>query len=780
VANSLYTDKHVFVRELVSNASDALEKLRHKTVAGEVAAGSDAELAINITTDDAAGTITLTDNGIGMEKGELIDNLGTIARSGSKAFMAKLKESKTAGDVGSNIIGQFGVGFYSAFMVSDKVEVFSQSANAGATAHCWRSAGDGSYTIAPAEGVSRGTKIVIHLKDGCKEFANPATVKDILSRYSSFISFPILLNGKQVNTVGAIWTKSKDAVTEEQYAEFYKYKSGDFEAPQYRLHFSLDAPIAVKALLFVGSSHEEKYGMGRIKPGVDLYSRRILIEAGSRIMPDWLRFVHGVVDSEDIPLNISRESMQDSALMKRLKAVLTRRVLRFLEAEARKEPEKYAKKFFAEFGTFLKEGAITDNTYSAEIARLLRFESSALPAGTLTSLDEYISRMWPGQKDIYYLVAPHRGIAETSPYMEAFRLGKRPEGTAAATPAAADGAAGAGGDATAAPAPAPTPAGPTPSSHDVEVLYLFSPLDDFVMNNLREFNGRKMVTAETAELDPAKLKGVDVQGKDAAAGSTAGKAADGDKPAGGDGAAPSVTPLTDTQVGELGSWLQSVLPKRLSKVKATMRLKSSPAVVTDHESAAVRRMMRMVEQSAARDSESVKSDAHMLPPQTLEINPAHPVIVRLHTIRTTEPDTAKLVAEQLLDNALVAAGLVDDSRTMLPRLNALLERVLAVSTGSYKGAEDLLSRRHVPDKERQEVAGIEAGRAAADAAVARVAAKTAADASASAAGASAPPAGTAGGSSGGFDMGQLDSLLREAEKLAGEADKTIGKGQGKP
>jgi TNF receptor-associated protein 1 len=499
--------------------------------------------------------------------------------------------------------------------------------------------------------------------------------------------------------VQAIWAMSKAEVTEEQYTEFYKYKSNDFEPPLYRLHFESDAPIAMKALLYVGSTHEEKYGMGRIKPGVDLYSRKVLIEAHSGIIPDWLRFLHGVVDSEDIPLNISRETMQDSALVRRLRSVLTRRALRFLDAEARRDPAAFNSKFFAEFGNFLKEGAVTDAAYSADIAKLLRFESSALPAGTLTSFDDYISRCPPGQNAVYYLVAPHRGIAEASPYMEAFRGARK--GTAPAAAAAAGG----------------TEAHPD----DVEVLFLYSPIDDFVMNNLREFNGRKLVTAEAAELDPAALKGAAAgaaakkEGEDAAAAAagTDGAAGKEASAAAATGASASLTPA---QVDELGAWLLKALPKRLGKVRATTRLRNSPAVVTDHESAALRRMMRMVEQTAGKDAEAVRAEAHMLPKQTLEINPAHPVVTRLFAIREAQPELALVVAEQIVDNALVAAGLVDDARTMLPRLNAILERVLGVeaapgSAGAYTSAEAVSAKRYTSPREADERAGIELGQA---------------------------------------------------------------------
>ena len=714
VTNSLYTDRHVFLRELISNASDALEKARlHAASGGTLSAGglSATPLAITVTTDAATRTLTVEDSGIGMSREELIDNLGTIARSGSRAFLARLREEgggggaspvpaagsddAGAGSAGSRIIGQFGVGFYSVFMVCDSVTVISRGAEPGAPAWRWTSSGDGDFEVSPvAEGdaaPARGTRVTLALKESAREFAG-AAVKDVIVRYSSFLAFPIHLNGKLVNTVGAIWARSKADVTEAQYTEFYKFKSGDFEPPLYRLHFASDAPLALSALLFAGSTHEEKYGMGRVKPGVDLYSRRVLIQAGAPVLPDWLRFLHGVVDSEDVPLNIAREGMQDSALLRRLRAVLTRRVLRFLESEARRDPAVYARRFFSEFGTFLKEGAVSDASYAPEIARLLRFESSALPPGEMTSFDEYISRSPTGQTAIYYLVAPHRGLAEASPYMEAFRS-----------------ASAAGG--------APT-----------EVLFLYAPLDDFVMNNLREFNGRKLVTAEMADLDPTKLAG---EGGASAAQAPAVASTDGDAST---TAAAAPSALTAEQVAELGEWLRTTLPGRVSKVRATTRLRSSPAVVTDHESAAVRRMMRLVEQSSGsrQDSEAVRQEAHMLPAQTLEVNAAHPVIVRLHALRNAAPAAAALIAEQVLDNALVAAGLVDDARVMLPRLNALLEMAIeahgpaGASAGTGAGGDSAAAaayrataaatatRRHTSDKESSERASLAAMRAAVD------------------------------------------------------------------
>ncbi|GMF17327.1 unnamed protein product [Phytophthora fragariaefolia] len=462
VTHSIYTDKEVFIRELISNASDALEKLRHLQSTGASIQDAELEPKIVITTDEKAGTLTIADTGVGMSKDELIENLGTIARSGSKAFLEQLKESAPgeSGDALSGIIGKFGVGFYSAFMVADKVEVFSQSAVAGRQSHLWRSDGSGSYEVAEAGDVTRGSKIVIHLKDSCKDFGTKAKVESIIRRYSNFVSFPIVLDGDTVNTVQALWTKSESDVTDEEYAEFYKFIANAFDEPAYRIIFKADAPIELKTLFFIGSSHTEKFGYARLEPGVSLYSRKVLIERNSPdILPDWMRFVRGVVDSEDLPLSLSREKMQDSRLIHKIRDVLTRRIIRFLERQVRlvlispsspnlsllathiivqfyriieqstKEPEKF-EKFFTEFGQFIKEGICTDFQNKDALAKLLRYESSQVDEGKSTTLDEYVSRCPPDQNEIYYLCAPTRAIAESSPYFEAFKYVK-PETVAA-------------------------------------------------------------------------------------------------------------------------------------------------------------------------------------------------------------------------------------------------------------------------------------------------------------------------------------------------------------
>jgi TNF receptor-associated protein 1 len=371
VTHSLYTDKEVFLRELVSNASDALEKLRHIQATGTLSgaatptnSGDNDEddgvpLEIRITTDEASNTLTITDTGIGMTKGEMISNLGTIARSGSKAFVEGMKMKKALDDAsdldpyGQGIIGKFGVGFYSGFMVADQVDVRSKSAGKVAAeddatnstndvhhhnqqhrAFVWESTGTGKYSISPLSPdirQDRGTSVVLHLKPEMAQYSNESTVESILKKYSNFVGFPIFLNGNRVNTMDAIWLQDPKSVDEEKHSEFYKYVSHMHDEPLSTIHFRVDAPLDIKALFYIPSFHQEKYGMGRMESGVSLYSRKILIEAKCLdILPEWCRFIKGVVDSEDLPLSISREKPQDSALVGKMRKALTRKVISHL------------------------------------------------------------------------------------------------------------------------------------------------------------------------------------------------------------------------------------------------------------------------------------------------------------------------------------------------------------------------------------------------------------------------------------------------------------------
>lgn len=592
VIHSLYTDKEIFIRELISNSADACEKLRFTQSSGRPVQQPDLAPAITLTTDDKAGTITITDTGLGMTRAELVENLGTIAHSGTKAFLKQIAEEKKP-DVG--LIGQFGVGFYSAFMVAKRVTVLSRSFVPEEPGHQWTSEGMGGYEIAPAEDLPRGTKITLELKDDAKEFAQESTVERIIQRYSSFVPFPIELNTKRLNTVQAIWARNKSEIKEEEYNEFYTFVAHDHDAPLFRLHFTADAPLAIQALLFVPGRNFETMGMGRMDSEVNLYCRKVLIQAKAKgLFPEWLRFLKGVVDSEDLPLNISRETMQDTSLMQKLNKVLTSRFLKFLDEQAVKEAEAY-EKFYKEYQRFLKEGIVTDYTHKDALGKLLRYESSTMEAGKLTSLADYVARMPSEQKEIYCLLAANRPAAEASPYFEVFK------------------------------------------ERNWEVLFLYDAWDEFVMEHLHTFEGKPLKLAEKADLNlSAKKEGA----------------------------------LSEDASKGLAKWLKETLGDKVGEVRVSQRLVESPGVVVDADkfmTASMRRMMK-----------AMKQDGPDLAPakQDFEINPAHPIMARLDGMRQKDAVLAGSVAEQILDNARVAAGLLEDPRAMLARLNMLMERVL--------------------------------------------------------------------------------------------------------
>ncbi|HEY0456837.1 MAG TPA: molecular chaperone HtpG, partial [Verrucomicrobiae bacterium] len=369
VIHSLYTDKEIFVRELISNAADACEKLRFTQASGQPLFQPEISPGISISADEKENTITFTDTGCGMTHGELVENLGTIAHSGTKAFLKQLAEEQRPD---AKLIGQFGVGFYSAFMVARKVTVLTRSLLPDEQGWNWTSEGTGGYEIEPAPDLPRGTKITLELKEDAKNFTKEFELQRIIKRYSNFVQFPIELNGKKQNTVQAIWARKKSEIKDEEYNEFYQYIGHDQEAPLYRLHFAADAPLAIQALLFVPQKNFETLGMARTESEVHLYCRKVLIQSRAKgLFPEWLRFLKGVVDSEDLPLNISRETMQDTSLMQKLNRVLTGRFLKFLEEQSEKEAEGY-QKFYSEYNRFLKEGVVTDFTHKEDLAKLLR------------------------------------------------------------------------------------------------------------------------------------------------------------------------------------------------------------------------------------------------------------------------------------------------------------------------------------------------------------------------------------------------------------------------
>ena len=593
VIHSLYTDREIFVRELISNAADALEKLRFEQSSGQAVFQPDIPAGISVKTDEKAGTVTFIDSGIGMTHGELVDNLGTIAHSGTKAFLKQLAEDKKPD---ARLIGQFGVGFYSAFMVGSKVEVLSRSHKPDEQGWRWTSSNGGGYEIESAGDIPRGTQIIVHLKEDAKEFAKEETLKRIAERYSNFIQYPIELNGTRLNTIQAIWGRNKSEITDADYNAFYQYVGHDHEDPLLRLHFNADAPLSIQSLVFVPQHNRENLGLGQTEPGVSLYCKKVLIEAHAPdLFPSWLRFLRGVVDSEDLPLNISRQTMQDTTLMQKLNRVLTGRFLKFLDETAEKDAVTY-EKFYREYQRCLKEGVANDFTHREALGKLLRYESSTTDPGKLTGLADYAKRITGDKKEIYYLLAPNRESAEGSPYFEVFQ------------------------------------------SRGIEVLFLYDAWDEFVMEHLRTFDGKTLRAAEKADLDLLT---------------------------------PPVAPdaLSDNAAQELAKWIKEKLAERVGAVRVSKRLVSSPAVVLESDrtmTSSMRRILKNMNRDEAKN-EGI---------QDLEINPRHPVIVRLDKIRQTNQELAVKVVEQINDNARVAAGLLDDPRPMLKRLNELLEQVL--------------------------------------------------------------------------------------------------------
>lgn len=404
VTHSLYTDKEIFLRELLSNCSDALEKQRYLETTGALTMTGD-PLFISIMTNEKAKTLTIFDSGVGMTREEMIENLGTIARSGTQNFLKNLKEKKesTSND---NLIGQFGVGFYSSFIVGDKVEVISKPQTSQNAAH-WVSDGSGEYEISDVENpdFSRGTKIIIHLKPECRDFSRGSEIIKIAKKHSNFISYSIKINGEKINEIQALWYREKKDITNEEYQKFYESVNNGSKLPyKFKLHFTSDTPLDIKSVIFIPSSNTEKFGMVDEHQGLSLYSRKVLIKAKcAELLPRYLRFVKGVVDCSDIPLSLSRESYQDSSLIFKLKTVITKRILKKLEEEMKNNSEEYDI-WFEDFKNFFKEGLMTEKDNSEPLLRLQRYKFNLSSNSQKISLEDYVAKMLPNQNKIYYYV----------------------------------------------------------------------------------------------------------------------------------------------------------------------------------------------------------------------------------------------------------------------------------------------------------------------------------------------------------------------------------------
>jgi len=458
--HSLYKDREVFLRELLSNASDALNRLRFEMVTNQNVLDPAAELSIHITADKDSRTLTITDTGIGMTRDEVIENLGTIAQSGARKFIEATKDKKV--DF-SQVIGQFGVGFYSVFMVAESVKVTSRSYRPDAEAVTWYATGEDNYHVGVGDKAERGTRVEIKLKEDAVEFAEDYRLRNIIHKHSDYIGFPIYIgDGKApVNKQTSLWRTSRKDVTEEQYKEFYKQTTLDYEEPLLHIHISTDAPVQLYALLFIPGKAERGIFALRKDDGLKLYSRNILIDEYNKdLLPDYLRFVQGVVDSEDLPLNVSRETVQSSGLMPKLKKVLTNQVIRELEALAKNNAEKY-QTFWQEFGGYLKQGIASTPSDADSLKSLLRFKTN-LQTETWSSLDDYISRMKEGKKVIYYIIGDDPKSVLRSPHLDYF------------------------------------------GTQGMEVLLLTDPMDSFMLMGLHDYKEHEFKNVAQAEVDTSK------------------------------------------------------------------------------------------------------------------------------------------------------------------------------------------------------------------------------------------------------------------------------------
>ena len=458
--HSLYSDRDIFLRELISNSSDALNRMQFEMLTNRDVLDPDADLSIHISVDEDAGILTISDTGIGLTHDEMIENLGTISKSGIKSFLETAESNN--GITATDLIGQFGVGFYSIFMVADKVEVFSRSYQPDAKAVRWVSYGEETYEIEPAERDHRGTDVILYLKEDAKDYLQEHRIRQIINTHSNYIAFPIYIGVSEdaANDQQAIWRRPSSEIEDEEYNSFYKSLTLDFKEPVVRIHTSADAPVQYFALLFIPTSREPNMFSPRKEPGLKLYARKVLIQDYcTDLLPEYLSFVQGVVDTEDLPLNVSRETVQANRIMINLEKAITGRVLRDLKNLAKNDPEKYAE-FWGEFGAFIKQGMVVDTQNHERLIPLLRF-NSLQSEDELISLDDYVQKMQEvnGQEAIYYVLADSKSAASRSPHLEAFR------------------------------------------ARGIDVLYFAETVDSFLINSLFEFNDYKLQNVDDEKLD---------------------------------------------------------------------------------------------------------------------------------------------------------------------------------------------------------------------------------------------------------------------------------------
>lgn len=613
LTHSLYMNRDIFLRELVSNASDALDKLRFTQTRGVAVAAPDLPLEIRITTDRDRKILTIADTGIGMTEAEMVENLGTIAHSGSEEFMKSMaadaaKEGGAAPDAG-NIIGRFGIGFYSVFMVADKVEVISKSAVSEEGPHIWVSDGTGSFSVADyapgGEGmpeIARGTIVRAFIKDDDAEFLDKGRIEAIVRKHSSFIPFPVYVDGDHINTTPALWREPRNTIRKEQYDEFYKFLTYDDQNPLEVIHLNLDAPVQFSSLLFIPDSRDDFFDGTNEHWGLDLYVRRVLLQRENKdVLPDFLAFVKGMVDTEDLPINISRETLQENRVLRKIRQTVIKQVLSRLMDMAKDNPETY-RRFWELHGRIFKLG-YRDYSVRDQYGALLRFNSSALDSlDALTSLDDYIGRAKEGQKTIWFLTTSREGVA-TNPHLELFR------------------------------------------KKGIEVLYLFEPLDEFALEGLHTYRDFAIKSVEGATAEDLK------------------DFADSDD-------APKAEPLSQEQNAEfdgLASRMKAILGDQVTEVRPSNRLTTSPAVLVAPDGALSSTMQKMLRYMQKDES---------IPRKVLEVNRDHPLLrnmLRIYTHDHDDPVLAEMV-QTLFDATLLVDGYLKDPHTVAARTTHLLEK----------------------------------------------------------------------------------------------------------
>lgn len=600
LSESLYQNREIAIRELVSNASDALDKRRHASLTDSSITADDLQISLLPNSEDR--TLTIRDNGIGMTRDELVKNLGTIAHSGSLEYLTNLQKADSKEDV--SLIGQFGVGFYSSFMLAERVEVRTRSVSED-KGWVWESTGDGNFSIAePEEPLEVGSEIILHLKKDLDEYTDATRLKYILKKYSTFVPHTVKVEDEHVNDQSPIWVEPKSTVTDEQYQDFYEYLTHyPGQKPLWHLHLTADSPFQFHSILYCPDANLERMGFGKMEHGLHLCAKRILVQNDNRdLIPDYLRFLRGIVDSADLPLNVSREALQDNTVFRKMKKVITKKVLDHLESVSKDDAEAYGR-FYKEFGSVLREGIGEDFDNKDRLAKLLRFQSTKTASDGYVSLEEYSERAAEDQKQIYYAMGGDAAAVLQDPNMEIFK------------------------------------------QKELEVLVLTDPVDEYVLSNLREFDGRDLVPIDSADL---KLPGAEEKSED----DDSEEKAEDKKDDSAD---------LPTGFGTVVSLIKGALGDAVEEVRKSERLTESACCLVNSKGAQSTAMQKVL-QSNMPDYE--------MSTMIMELNPNAPLVKRLCDLAVNDDNKPFIeqCGRQLHANAMVMAGLAPNGQDMAHRV----------------------------------------------------------------------------------------------------------------